>query len=89
VTGTTLPAGLELDKESKPDVTRFRLGAEDFVLMVTDGITDGDEDAWLRQMLGQYHGESPRELAQGVLASPGAGREDDRTVVALRLSNRA
>lgn len=88
LTGSALPAGLETDRESTPDVNRFRLAAEDFVLMVTDGVTDGSGDSWLKTTIAQYHGESPRELAQSVLSSPGAGREDDRTVVAVRISNR-
>ncbi|MCD7837507.1 MAG: SpoIIE family protein phosphatase [Clostridiales bacterium] len=88
LTGSALPAGLETDRESAPDVSRFRLGAGDLLLLVTDGITDGDGDSWLRSMIVQYRGESPRELAQAILASPGAGREDDRTVVAVRFSNR-
>ena len=82
----TLPAGLE--GEATAEDIRFRLGAEDFVLLVTDGVTDGQGDDWLRALLERYEGESPRELAQAVLASPAAGREDDRTVVALRLSRR-
>lgn len=89
LTGSALPAGLELDRESAPDISRFRLAAEDFILLVTDGVTDGGADEWLRTMIAQYHGESPRELAQSILSSPGVGREDDRTVVAVRLSNRA
>ncbi|MCD7829819.1 MAG: SpoIIE family protein phosphatase, partial [Clostridiales bacterium] len=88
LTGSALPAGLEMDRESAPDVSRFRLAAGDLLLLVTDGITDGEGDDWLRAMLAQYRGESPRELAQAILASPGAGREDDRTVVAVRFSDR-
>ncbi|MCD8353410.1 MAG: SpoIIE family protein phosphatase [Clostridiales bacterium] len=88
LTGSALPAGLETDRESAPDVSRFRLAAGDLLLLVTDGVTDGEGDDWLRSMIVQYRGESPRELAQAVLASPGAGREDDRTVVAVRFSNR-
>ena len=83
---TTLPAGLE--GETTAEESRFRLSAEDFVLLVTDGITDGQGDEWLRVLLEHYDGQSPRELAQAVLSSPAAGREDDRTVVALRLSRR-
>jgi stage II sporulation protein E len=86
VVATALPAGLE--GGTAPDETRFRLAAEDFVVLVTDGVTDGQEDAWLRSALEHYNGESARELAQLVLSSPAAGREDDRTVVALRLTKR-
>ena len=86
LTGSALPAGLE--REFCADEHRFRLSAEDFLLLVTDGVTDGEGDQWIRSLLGQYQGESPRELAQAVLASPAAGREDDRTVVAVRLTRR-
>lgn len=88
VTGSALPAGLEGPGASAPDESRFRLSAEDFVLLVTDGVTDGQEDQWLRVILERYDGESARALAQQVLSSPNAGREDDRTVVAVRLSRR-
>lgn len=89
ITGSALPAGLELDRESVPDVAHFHLTAGDFLLMVTDGITDGDRDDWLRTLLSAYDGESPRSLAQSILASPAAGRNDDRTAVVVRVSNRA
>lgn len=86
IAGRALPAGLE--REGVADESRFRLSAEDYVLLVTDGITDGGDDQWLRTLLERYDGESSRELAQAVLSSPAAGREDDRTVVALRLARR-
>lgn len=89
VTAAALPAGLEGPEGGAPDESRFRLSAEDFVLLVTDGVTDGQEDEWLRSLLEHYDGESPRALAQQVLSSPGAGREDDRTVVAVRLGRRS
>lgn len=88
VTGTSLPAGLETDRETTPDTVRFTLSNGDLLLLVTDGVTDGTGDGWLRTMLGQYPGDSPRELAQAVLSHPNAGREDDRTVVAVRVGKR-
>lgn len=88
VTGNSLPAGLEADRETVPDTIRFHLSEGDLLLMVTDGITDGTSDGWLRTMLNDFRGSSPRELAQAVLSSPGAGREDDRTVVAVKIGRR-
>lgn len=88
ITGGSLPAGLETDRESRPDCTQLSLAAGDLLLMITDGITDGEGDTWLRKTLNGYEGDSPRELAQRILASPAAGREDDRTVVAVRIGKR-
>lgn len=86
VTGSALPAGLELDRESLPDCSRFRLDAGDFAVLVSDGVTDGESDEILRQALASFHGESPRELARTLLGF-GSG-SDDRTVIAVRLSQR-
>ncbi len=86
VTGSALPAGLELDRESLPDCSRFRLSAGDFAVLVSDGVTDGESDEALRQALASFHGESPRELARTLLGF-GSG-SDDRTVIAVRLSER-
>lgn len=88
ITGNALPAGLELDRETVPDSSHFTVSDGDMLLLVTDGITDGSNDAWLRTLLTRYRGESPRELAKTVISSPSAGREDDRTVVAVRIGKR-
>lgn len=88
ITGSSLPAGLETDRETVPDSVRFTVSEGDLLLLVTDGITDGSSDGWLRKLAAQYRGESPRELAQSVLSSPGAGREDDRTVVTVQVGKR-
>ena len=87
VTGSALPAGLELDRETVPDESRFRLSAGDFVVLVSDGVTDGEGDSELRQAFLHFHGESPRELAHTILAQGGDGA-DDRTVIVVRISQR-
>lgn len=86
MTGSALPAGLELDRENKPDHSRFRLSAGDFVVLLSDGVTDGEGDAELRNAFAAFHGESPRELARTILAM-GSG-SDDRTVIVVRISER-
>lgn len=87
--GGTLPAGVP-GQGGKPDVYPLELSAGDWVLLVSDGVTDGGEDQWLKQALADYDGRSPQALAQAVLAASAsrAGRGDDRTVMALRLERR-
>ena len=88
LTGQSLPAGLSL-QSSKPDVLPIRLAAGDWLVMASDGVT-GPEDEWIASHLRHWEGESPRLLARDLLEGAAARRStgDDRTVVALKLTNR-
>ena len=77
------PAGLSL---SPPAVTRVLLRAGDRLLMVSDGISDGEEDEWISETLAAAGQEGAEELARRILSRCGAG--DDRTVIALAVSSR-
>lgn len=89
VTGTTLPAGLTAQERVEADVTPFRLEVGDCLVLLTDGITDGEEDEWLRQALREFDGASPRALARALLErADGEQAADDRTVMVVRLSKR-
>lgn len=83
-TGNSLPAGLELGRETLPDVRSFQMGAEDLVVMVSDGILEGEEDRWLWPLIRDHRDSSPRVLAAHILAQSTA-RGDDRTVLVLQL----
>jgi stage II sporulation protein E len=85
--GTSLPAGLELGQEALPDVRTFRIGAEDLVVMVSDGVLEGEEDRWMWPLIREYRDKSPRTLAARILAQS-AGGGDDRTVLVLQLRSR-
>lgn len=90
ITGTALPAGLTAGGQPDPDVTPFHLEPGDCILMVTDGVTDGEEDRWLRGMLGSFNGASPKELARELLeeSTAHAASPDDRTVIVLQVCRR-
>lgn len=90
ITGSALPAGLTAGGEPDPDVTPFHVEPGDCVLMVTDGVTDGEEDEWLRGMLTGFDGVSPKELARKVLeeSAAHAASPDDRTVIVLQVCRR-
>ena len=60
------------------------------MLLVSDGVTTGRADRWVRQLLSEFDGQSPQELAGRVLRESGgrAGGADDRTVIAIKLDVR-
>ncbi len=90
VTGSALPAGLTAGDEVSPDISRFSLEAGDWVVLVSDGVTAGEEDEWLREALLSFTGDSPKELARALIEGS-VGREggaDDRTAMVLHLTSR-
>lgn len=68
----------------------LELQAGDCLVMVSDGITAGQEDGWLRQALEEFDGLSPQELAGRLLADSRdkAGGSDDQTVIVVKLDVR-
>ena len=90
LSGSALPAGLVPQPEGEPDVFPLELQAGDCVVMVSDGITAGQEDGWLRQALEEFDGLSPQELAGRLLADSRdkAGGGDDRTVIVVKIDVR-
>ena len=88
--GISPPAGVVTGEEVRPDITRFRGEPGDFIILLTDGITAGEEDAWLRDTLKTFEGASPGALAEHVLTQSGEEHQgtDDSTVIAVRLESR-
>lgn len=80
VTSSTLPAGLQ--QGAAPDVSRFRLRPGDLAVLVSDGVTDGSEDEWVRQQIRAFQGDSPKDLA-GALLQHDQMVSDDRTAIVL------
>lgn len=91
ISGATLPAGLCIGEESKPEVNRFRASPGDWILLISDGMLSGESDEWVHHMLEEYSGKSPGELAEKLLSHTyGEDQgEDDMTVIAVRLDQRA
>ena len=81
----SLPLGILHD--SAPQFLRFRMHPGDVVVMVSDGVTGGDGDAWLRTLLEHWPGGDSQELAQLILADSRrhGGLKDDCAALALRL----
>ena len=85
--GCSLPAGLELGQETLPDFRSFQIAAGDLLVMISDGILEGEEDQWIWPMIREYRDKSPRTLAAKILERS-ASEGDDRTVLVLQLRRR-
>jgi len=89
-TGAALPAGLTTGDAVRPDLTRISLEAGDCVVLVSDGVTAGFEDGWLRESLAAFDGDSPKDLARRLIEQSSEKSEaaDDRTAMVVRLAAR-
>ena len=88
--GGSLPAGLQ-DARQPPEATNLSLEAGSVLVMVSDGVTGGDGDAWLRTLLEHWPGGDSQELAQMILAESRrhGGLQDDCAALVLRLEKTA
>ena len=88
--GESLPAGVAAGELSTPDAYALSLDAGDCVVLVSDGVTTGKEDRWLRKLVAEFDGLSPQALAAQILQESGqrSGGEDDRMVIAIKLDVR-
>jgi stage II sporulation protein E len=87
IAGGTFPAGLS---EGEADVTRISLEPRDVLVLISDGISDGTDDGWLRECLSEGVGLSAKSLAHAILtlSDRHTGGRDDRSVVVLRLNQK-
>lgn len=89
IRGSSLPIGILENVE--PASFKRRLLAEDFVIMMTDGVLDAvkiaNKEDWLARLLRQCFFELPEDLARFIYEQAvGNGvPEDDMTVVVLKL----
>ncbi len=91
LTGETLPAGAAAGEQAAPDAFPLSLDAGDCVVLVSDGVTTGKDDRWLRRLLSEFDGLSPQALAAQILTESGlrSGGGDDRMVIAIKLDVRS
>lgn len=81
----TLPIGIL--KDSEPQFLRFRMHPEDVVVMVSDGVTHGnDECPWLIDLLSSPLPDSMDALRQDILRrAMVSGASDDLSAIAIRI----
>lgn len=87
--GESLSAGLRGREENLPDKLTARLRPGDAVLIVSDGVTGGEDPAWLTEALAAEP-KPGRDFAQKVLrqAEKLHGGEDDMTVITVLVEKR-
>jgi serine/threonine protein phosphatase PrpC len=68
----------------------MRLEPDSFAVIVSDGVSAGEDDGWLRMQIAGYRGTSAKELAREILALATArsGCEDDKTVLVIYVEER-
>ena len=88
---SSLPAGIVSELEPDRDLRYARMG--DFIIMVTDGITDVLDcgmTGTLFRLIENYHGDSPQRLADEIMKkaveTSGGVPKDDMTVLVAKLS---
>ena len=83
----SMPVGLP-DEAPGADYSRLMLEVGDVVVLVSDGLTENDSDAWLTSLLSDHRFTSAANLASAILDA-GAERtngRDDMTVLVVKLS---
>lgn len=83
--GKALPIGLAEEDELE-DAVPLRLGDSDLVILLSDGVTDGTDDKWVRQLLISHANDSPKDIAALLVnEAKGRGHDDDRTAMVMRI----
>ena len=84
----SLPLGIL--KNTSPELLKFRMNPGDVVVMVSDGITRGqDECPWLIDLLSSPMPRSMDKLRHDIIRRAlHAGSEDDLSAIAIRVENR-
>ena len=86
--GKSLPAGM-LPGARAAEELRLRMGSCNLAVMVSDGVSDGTEDAWLRELIAAFTGE-PEKLAEEITAEAykKSNGGDDITAVVITIDDR-
>lgn len=85
---TALPVGLS-EEEGGVESVPLRLAHGDLFVMLSDGVCDGSDDLWVRNLLDKRAGDSPKDIAARlVMTAAERGGSDDMTALVLRLEKR-
>ncbi|MCL2828557.1 MAG: SpoIIE family protein phosphatase [Oscillospiraceae bacterium] len=90
IRGESLAAGLVSGDGRRPDTVTMRLEPGNFAVISSDGISQSEDDTWLRSLMADYTGTDAKELARHILeaALKRFGSEDDMTVLTIFLEER-
>jgi stage II sporulation protein E len=90
IKGKSLAAGLGVPPHDAPDQLKMELRPGSVAVIVSDGVTAGNDDAWLCETISKFDGDAPRELAGAIIETAVGknGAEDDMTVIAILVEER-
>lgn len=82
---TTLPAGVPAPKKNNAERNDVQIYPEDFLVFITDGVIETEDDGWISDLIANYKGKSARELTGEIVAAASAKYEggDDMTVITV------
>lgn len=86
IAGQSLPAGLQ-NAADLPECTHLTLPSGSFLVMVSDGIADVNDDEWLQDLLAGWNGRDCNALVSLILAESRSrkGLADDCAILVLQL----
>lgn len=86
LTAESLPAGLE-SAAAAPETVHVHLEPGSLLVMVSDGVTGGGDEAWLSELLRTWQGGTSQELATLILSESRrrGGLRDDCAALVLQL----
>ncbi len=87
ITSSSLPAGMSVGRPASPDKTSITLKEGDFIIMTSDGCADGNDDAKLLEFISHTDENSPKALADALIAYSLAvyGKNDDMTAAVVKI----
>ena len=90
IKGQSLAVGLSAPPYDSPDHIKLKLAAGTQAVIISDGVTAGLDDAWLREKIASHDGNSSKELAREILksATQRFGSDDDMTVLTVHITER-
>lgn len=85
LSGKALPVGLAEENELGQSIP-LRLGHGDLYIMLSDGVSDGQDDRWVQSLLLEHAGESPKDLAARLVNEARKyNPDDDRMALVMRI----
>ncbi|MFI3254375.1 MAG: SpoIIE family protein phosphatase [Eubacteriales bacterium] len=89
IVGKSMPAGADFGGENAPDQIKLSLEPDDYLVLVSDGVScGGEEDLWLCDLMKSFSGEEMKDYSRDIIEKTPEGGKDDRTAVVLKISLR-
>lgn len=82
ITSSSLPVGMR-PSPTAPDITQVQVEPGSFVVLISDGVADSEDDDWLMNLLAGYPGHDPQALANLILRHSPGELDDDAAVQVL------